>query len=67
MKSRSRLPLQSFRYQVRAILSKELRSALPNGKQPNDSFLRLNDPVFPIVEMYSQRLRKPPRDIEYEC
>jgi hypothetical protein len=48
-------------------LSKELRSALPNGKQPNDSFLRLNDPVFPIVEMYSQRLRKPPRDIEYEC
>ena len=67
MKSRRRFPLQAFSYQVRAILSEKLCSALPNGKQPNYSFLCLNDPIFPIVEMNPQRLCKPPHDIEYEC
>ena len=38
---------------VRAVLSKKLRSALSNRKQPNNPVLRLNNTVFPIVQMNS--------------
>ena len=66
MKSSRGRSFQSFSYQVRSLLSEKLRSPLADRKQPNDSLLGLNDSVFPVVEMYPQRLRKPPHDIEHK-